>query len=80
MAAPARRLGSIRSLDSVIIAEIDAIRSNLKGIPSIQVSRSSEDLAANLKKFRKNTRENATIKTVVSMPALVLVSNLIFCF
>lgn len=80
MAAPARRLGSIRSLDSVIIAEIDAIRSNLKGIPSIQVSRSSEDLAANLKKFRKNTRENATIKAVVSMPALVLVSNLIFCF
>lgn len=80
MAAPARRLGSIRSLDSVIIAEIDAIRSNLKGRPSIQVSRSSEDLAANLKKFRKNTRENATIKAVVSMPALVLVSNLIFCF
>lgn len=68
---------STESFDSQIDDAIEEIHTKLKSIPVIRISKSNNDLAEILNKFRENTPENETVRAVVSC-AFIFVSVSIF--
>lgn len=67
LTVPTSGVASTESLDTLIVSELNKIRSIFKGTPVLKISKSSDNLVEALKRFRKNAPESETIRTVVSI-------------